>query len=142
MKLGAPAVAACAQNGILWPAAASVDTAVLARRLLTRDEVPNCKLATLAPFFRTRTEPDRGAAARELAEAFCRQARGRVEHLFRALWDNTDATDRRLARRVLDGRYAWLEEGVVDPSEGTGPWIADWSADGEPVLGARRPFGS
>ena len=36
---------------------------------------------------------------------------------------------------------AWLEEGVLDPSEGTGPWIADWSADGEPVLGARRPFG-
>ena len=41
--------AACAENGIAWPAAASVDTAVLARRLLTRDEVPNCKLATLAP---------------------------------------------------------------------------------------------
>jgi DNA polymerase III subunit epsilon len=49
--------AACAQNGILWPAAASVDTAVLARRLLTRDEVPNCKLGTLAPFFRATTSP-------------------------------------------------------------------------------------
>ena len=35
----------------------SVDTAVLARRLLTRDEVPNCKLATLAPFFRATTTP-------------------------------------------------------------------------------------
>ena len=40
-----------------WPAAASVDTAVLARRLLTRDEVPNCKLATLAPFFSATTSP-------------------------------------------------------------------------------------
>ena len=30
------------------PAFAVVDTAVLARRVLTRDEVPNCKLATLA----------------------------------------------------------------------------------------------
>jgi DNA polymerase-3 subunit epsilon len=49
--------AACAENGIPWPAAASVDTAVLARRLLTRDEVPNCKLATLAPFFRATTSP-------------------------------------------------------------------------------------
>ena len=49
--------AACAENGIAWPAAASVDTAVLARRLLTRDEVPNCKLATLAPFFRATTSP-------------------------------------------------------------------------------------
>jgi DNA polymerase-3 subunit epsilon len=49
--------AACAENGLLWPAAASVDTAVLARRLLTRDEVPNCKLATLAPYFSATTSP-------------------------------------------------------------------------------------
>jgi DNA polymerase-3 subunit epsilon len=49
--------AACAENGVPWPAAASVDTAVLARRLLSRDEVPNCKLATLAPYFRATTSP-------------------------------------------------------------------------------------
>jgi DNA polymerase-3 subunit epsilon len=49
--------AACAENGMAWPPAASVDTAVLARRLLTRDEVPNCKLATLAPFFAATTSP-------------------------------------------------------------------------------------
>jgi DNA polymerase-3 subunit epsilon len=49
--------AACAENGLLWPAAASVDTAVLARRLLNRDEVPNCKLATLAPYFSATTSP-------------------------------------------------------------------------------------
>jgi DNA polymerase-3 subunit epsilon len=49
--------AACAQNGLVWPPAASVDTAVLARRLLTRDEVPNCKLATLAPYFSATTSP-------------------------------------------------------------------------------------
>ena len=49
--------AACAESGIAWPAAASVDTAVLARRLLTRDEVPNCKLGTLAPFFSASTSP-------------------------------------------------------------------------------------
>jgi DNA polymerase-3 subunit epsilon len=49
--------AACAETGTPWPAAASVDTAVLARRLLTRDEVPNCKLATLAPFFSATTSP-------------------------------------------------------------------------------------
>jgi DNA polymerase III subunit epsilon len=55
--------AACAENGIVWPPAASVDTAVLARRLLTRDEVPNCKLATLAPYFSTRTEPCHRALA-------------------------------------------------------------------------------
>ncbi len=55
--------AACAENAIPWPAAGSVDTAVLARRLLTRDEVPNCKLATLAPYFATRTEPCHRALA-------------------------------------------------------------------------------
>jgi DNA polymerase-3 subunit epsilon len=55
--------AACAENGIGWPPTASVDTAVLARRLLTRDEVPNCKLATLAPYFSTRTEPCHRALA-------------------------------------------------------------------------------
>ncbi|GAA3171531.1 DEDD exonuclease domain-containing protein [Blastococcus jejuensis] len=49
--------AACAENGLAWPPAASVDTAVLARRLLTRDEVPNCKLATLAPYFSATTSP-------------------------------------------------------------------------------------
>jgi DNA polymerase-3 subunit epsilon len=49
--------AACAGNGLAWPPAASVDTAVLARRLLTRDEVPNCKLATLAPYFSAATSP-------------------------------------------------------------------------------------
>jgi DNA polymerase-3 subunit epsilon len=49
--------AACAENGLAWPAVASVDTAVLARRLLSRDEVPNCKLATLAPYFSATTSP-------------------------------------------------------------------------------------
>jgi DNA polymerase-3 subunit epsilon len=49
--------AACEETGVPWPAFASVDTAVLARRLLTRDEVPNCKLGTLAPYFSTSTQP-------------------------------------------------------------------------------------
>ncbi|SFD49581.1 DEDD exonuclease domain-containing protein [Klenkia taihuensis] len=49
--------AACAAAGTGWPPAAVVDTAVLARRLLTRDEVPNCKLGTLAPFFSASTTP-------------------------------------------------------------------------------------
>jgi alkylation response protein AidB-like acyl-CoA dehydrogenase len=71
-------------------------------------------------------DPSRGAAAYELAEAFCQQSRLRVEKLFDALWDNTDDLDLRLTADVLKGRHAWLEEGVLDPSEGTGPWIAHW----------------
>ncbi|MEP6599146.1 MAG: DEDD exonuclease domain-containing protein [Actinomycetota bacterium] len=49
--------AACAAAGIAWPGFAVIDTAILARRVLSRDEVPNCKLATLALFFRADTEP-------------------------------------------------------------------------------------
>ncbi len=49
--------AACRQQGTPWPGFAVVDTAVLARRVLTKDEVPNCKLSTLAQFFSARTTP-------------------------------------------------------------------------------------
>ncbi|MCP2337097.1 acyl-CoA dehydrogenase family protein [Actinomadura rupiterrae] len=63
------------------------------------------------------------ASALRLADAFCRQSRVRVEELFEALWHNTDAADAKLAREVLHGDFAWLEEGVLDPSV-PGPWIA------------------
>ncbi|SFB62991.1 hypothetical protein SAMN05216266_13234 [Amycolatopsis marina] len=69
-----------------------------------------------------------GKAAFELADAFCRQARLRVEHLFETLWTNTDDVDHRIAGHTLDGQFTWLEQGVLDPSEGTGPWITDWRA--------------
>jgi alkylation response protein AidB-like acyl-CoA dehydrogenase len=71
-------------------------------------------------------EQAQGEAAYELADAFCRQARLRVDELFGRLWSNTDDLDRRIAGRTLDDAYTWLEAGVVDPSEGTGPWIASW----------------
>ncbi|MCX6498752.1 MAG: acyl-CoA dehydrogenase family protein [Arthrobacter sp.] len=74
-----------------------------------------------------RTSPERGASAYELADAFCEQARVRVEEYFDQLWRNTDDGDRALTRRVLAGDYEWLEAGVLDQSEGTGPWIADAS---------------
>jgi len=68
----------------------------------------------------------RGEAAYEMAAAFCEQSRLRVEELFDQLWTNTDDADRALTKRVLDGDYTWLEAGVIDASEGTGPWIAVW----------------
>jgi len=68
-----------------------------------------------------------GDAAHDLADAFCQQARLRVETLFRDLWTNTDAVDHRVAADVLAGRHAWMEEGVLDQSEGTGPWISEWA---------------
>ncbi len=54
---------ACAALDVAWPAFLVVDTAVLARRVLTRDEVPNCKLGTLARFFHATTEPVHRALA-------------------------------------------------------------------------------
>ena len=69
-----------------------------------------------------RERPERRTEAQELAELFCIQAKRRVETLFGQLWDNDDDANRTAAARVLDGRYRWLEEGVVDPS-GDGPMI-------------------
>jgi alkylation response protein AidB-like acyl-CoA dehydrogenase len=69
-----------------------------------------------------------GRSAYQLADLFCGQSRLRVEALFDGLWRNTDDADRRLTKAVMAGDYTWLEEGVLDPSEGTGPWIAPWSA--------------
>ncbi|GAA4143489.1 acyl-CoA dehydrogenase family protein [Actinomadura keratinilytica] len=66
---------------------------------------------------------DPGPSALRLADAFCRQARLRIDELFRGLWHNTDVLDRKLARQVLDGDFIWQEEGVLDPSI-PGPWIA------------------
>jgi alkylation response protein AidB-like acyl-CoA dehydrogenase len=71
-------------------------------------------------------DPVVGAQAYELADVFCQQATLRVEALFHALWTNTDSSDVRLANDLLEGRYTWLEDGIVDQSEGTGPWIAHW----------------
>ncbi|MFD0047482.1 acyl-CoA dehydrogenase family protein [Pseudarthrobacter scleromae] len=73
------------------------------------------------------TAPEKAASAYELAEAYCEQARVRVDEYFDQLWRNTDDADHSLTRKVLAGDYTWLEEGVLDQSEGTGPWIADAS---------------
>ncbi|WP_430333776.1 acyl-CoA dehydrogenase family protein [Rhodococcus sp. ACT016] len=86
--------------------------------------------AMSAACVRAQTQPDAdlggGETAHELADAFCRQSRLRVDALFSALWKNCDDSDARLSRNVLDDSYTWLEAGVVDQSEGTGPWIARW----------------
>ncbi|WP_329620913.1 acyl-CoA dehydrogenase family protein [Streptomyces sp. NBC_01255] len=71
-----------------------------------------------------RTTGDHGREAHELADVFCRQSRLRTEELFGRLWSNTDDLDRRIVEGVLDGRYTWLEAGIVDPGD-DGPWIAD-----------------
>jgi DNA polymerase III epsilon subunit family exonuclease len=61
--------AACAQCGLAWPGFTVLDTVMLARRVMDPDEVPDCKLGTLAGFFRTRTAPSHRALADARATA-------------------------------------------------------------------------
>lgn len=49
------------EHDYLWPQFPVLDTAIIARKILTRDEVPNCKLGTLAQFFGTSTTPSHRA---------------------------------------------------------------------------------
>lgn len=53
--------AAAAATGHAWPGFRVADTVKLARRAVTRDEVPNYKLSSLAAFFRATTTPSHRA---------------------------------------------------------------------------------
>ena len=53
--------AAAKLHGHEWPAFRVLDTAILARRALTREEAPNCKLGTLAQIFGAEVTPNHRA---------------------------------------------------------------------------------
>ena len=61
--------AACQACDLPWPDFPVVDTVELAHWVLGEDEVPNCKLSTLAAFFGARTTPRHRALADALATA-------------------------------------------------------------------------
>src|SRR6516162_3814349 len=61
--------AACAECGLAWPRFTVLDTVMLARQLMNPDEVPDCKLGTLAGFFKARTTPSHRALADARATA-------------------------------------------------------------------------
>ncbi|GIE95339.1 acyl-CoA dehydrogenase family protein [Paractinoplanes rishiriensis] len=73
----------------------------------------------------------------ELADLFCHQARLRAEALFDGLWANTDARDVRVARRVLEGRYSFVEDGIVLPPDDLA-WVAAWEPGPAVVDDVRR----
>ena len=50
-----------AQQGRPWPRFEVLDTAKLARRVITRDDAPNCKLSSLARVFNSATTPNHRA---------------------------------------------------------------------------------
>jgi alkylation response protein AidB-like acyl-CoA dehydrogenase len=59
-------------------------------------------------------DPETGRRAVELADLFCRQARGRVKAKFGGLWRNEDTHTYRTAQQVLAGDHRWLEQGTVE----------------------------
>jgi len=62
-----------------------------------------------AEMLRKQGQPD----AVELADLFCRYARRRVRATFRTVFRNEDVRTYAVARRVLEGKHQWLEQGMV-----------------------------
>ena len=62
-------VAGCVDCGLAWPGFTVLDTVMLARHVMDPDEVPDCKLGTLAGFFGARTVPNHRALADARATA-------------------------------------------------------------------------
>ncbi len=80
--------------------------------------------AMSAACVRAAARPATDGTAVELADAFCRQARVRVDELFDRLWTQHRRLDRHARPATCSpAGYTWLEEGVLDPSI-EGPWIA------------------
>lgn len=102
--------AACRGCGVCWPPRAVIDTAVLARLVLSPDEVPDHKLSTLAGHFRVGAGP-----------------------CHRALADASATLD------VLAGLVALLSEPRARPMAGRPPGDAARAATMAPQPGRRLP---
>jgi hypothetical protein len=50
----------------------------------------------------------------ELADLFCRLSRLKIETLFEGIRANADPEAYRVARGLLEGRYDWIEDGIID----------------------------
>lgn len=123
-----------------WQAALEYKQGFLARIVDIGAELfAMAAVCSRADTMRSANDPNAGSAS-TLADVFCQQARLRVEGLFRQLWENTDGADRELARSVLAGEHSWVEAGVIDASEGTGPWIATWDAGPSERENVRRRY--
>jgi DNA polymerase III epsilon subunit-like protein len=62
-------VTGCGDCGLAWPGFTVLDTVMLARHVMDPDEVPDCKLGTLAGFFGARTAPSHRALSDARATA-------------------------------------------------------------------------
>ena len=105
--------AACAAAGLPWPGFEVLDTVRLARHLMAiPDEVPDCKLGTLADFFGAPPQPSHRALADARATAVV------LVHLLRRLADRDVHTLGELAA-WLAAREAEAAAGPVRPR-----WLA------------------
>jgi len=102
--------AACVRLGIDWPRPVVLDTVKLARQVVTKDEAPNHKLATLAKVFRTGVVPNHRALAD--AQATVDVLHGVLERLgnrgVQSLdelveWQHRVTAAQRAKRRLADG---------------------------------------
>ena len=62
-------LAGCDGCGLTWPGFTVLDTVMLARRVMDPDQIPDCKLGTLAAFFGAGTSPSHRALADARATA-------------------------------------------------------------------------
>jgi hypothetical protein len=60
-----------------------------------------------------RSDAPDAASAADLADLFCRGARRKIAARFGAISSNDDVAKYAAARRLLDGKYAWLETDLV-----------------------------
>lgn len=119
--------AACASAAVPWPGYPVVDTLRLARQLMvTPDEVPDCKLGTLAEFFGTPVQPSHRALADARATAWV------LRQLLRRLDDRGIAT--------LADLMPWLEaREAAQAAEAEAEARAAAEADAVAETGAPRP---
>jgi DNA polymerase-3 subunit epsilon len=104
--------AACVGLGYPWPRPIVLDTAALARRALTRDEVPNRRLATLAAHFRTRTPSHRALVDARATVDVLHALFGRLGSL--KIFTIGDAVEYAKAVTPTQRRKRHLAEGLPD----------------------------
>jgi len=94
--------------------------------------------AMTAACVRARLLASRGQPeAMDLADAFCRDARVRIARNFAQLYGRHDPALYRLAQDVLQGKHAWVEQGIL----GTGPAPAGSHGAAAQAAPAREPAG-
>lgn len=111
-----------AEQGRPWPAFEILDTVKLARRLVTRDEAPNCKLSTLAQLFGASTTPNHRALADaratvDVLHALIARVGGQEVHTLEELrsWSSKVSVAQRRKRHLADnlpsgpGVYLFLD---------------------------------